>query len=58
MSIVSLPSRRPSGVREGESVLALGYVRREVPDDAMLEVEGRAAGQSRGTQLDLAPARP
>jgi hypothetical protein len=32
-----------SAVREGDHVLALGYVRREVDDGADLRVEGRAA---------------
>ena len=35
--------RVTSAVREGDHVLALGYVRREVDDGADLRVEGRAA---------------
>ncbi len=45
--------RVTSSVRDGESVLALAYVRREVPAEATLELRGRAA-----TQLDLASPRP
>ena len=51
--------RVTSAVRDGQHVLALCYVRREVPDDAALEVDGRRASQREETQLDLAtPARP
>jgi folate-binding protein YgfZ len=35
--------RVTSAVREGDRVIALGYVRREVPDDASLSVEGARA---------------
>jgi folate-binding protein YgfZ len=35
--------RVTSAVREGDRVIALGYVRREVPDDASLSVEGAGA---------------
>jgi folate-binding protein YgfZ len=35
--------RVTSAVRDGDRVAALAYVRREVPDDAELEVDGRAA---------------
>jgi tRNA-modifying protein YgfZ len=51
--------RVTSVVRDGGRALALGYVRREVPVDADLEVDGRRASQRDGTPLDLAtPARP
>ncbi len=51
--------RVTSAVRDGEDVLALAYVRREVPSDASLEVGGRRASQRDETPLDLAtPARP
>lgn len=45
--------RVTSAVRDGDHALALGYVRREVPDHAVLAVEGRAV-----RQLDLTAARP
>jgi folate-binding protein YgfZ len=45
--------RVTSAVRDRERVLALGYVRAEVPPDAVLDVEGHVA-----RQLDLASARP
>ena len=45
--------RVTSTARDGESVVALAYVRREVPADVTLDVQGRAA-----TQLDLASPRP
>jgi folate-binding Fe-S cluster repair protein YgfZ len=35
--------RVTSAAREDGHVVALGYVRREVPDDAELRVEGRVA---------------
>lgn len=35
--------RVTSAAREGDHVVALGYVRREVPDDAVLEVAGARA---------------
>jgi len=50
--------RVTSAVGNDGRVLALGYVRREVPIDAGLEVDGRRARQLDETQLDLAPARP
>lgn len=37
--------RVTSAVRDGDRVVALAYVRREVPDDAVLEMGGRAAVQ-------------
>jgi len=37
--------RLTSAVRDGDGVVALGYVRREVPADAVLRVGGRAATQ-------------
>jgi folate-binding protein YgfZ len=40
--------RVTSAAREDGHVLALGYVRTEVPDDAMLEVDGRRVRQDRG----------
>jgi len=45
--------RITSSAREGDRVAALGYVRVEVPADAELVLEGRAA-----RQLDLPSARP
>jgi folate-binding protein YgfZ len=45
--------RITSAGRDGDRVTALGYVRVEVPRDAVLDLEGRSA-----TQLDLAPPRP
>ena len=45
--------RVTSTARDGESVVALAYVRREVPADVTLDAQGRAA-----TQLDLASPRP
>lgn len=45
--------RVTSAARDDEAVLALAYVRVEVPRDAVLDLGGRAA-----TQLDLAPPRP
>jgi folate-binding protein YgfZ len=51
--------RVTSALRDGEHVLALGYVRREVPHDSVLDVDGRRARQRDETQLDLATsARP
>jgi len=38
--------RVTSGVLDGDRVVALGYVRREVPDDAVLNVNGRRASFS------------
>jgi hypothetical protein len=37
--------RITSSARNGEGVVALGYVRREVPDDAVLRVGPRVATQ-------------
>ena len=48
-----LVGRVTSSAREDDHVLALGYVRVEVPLDATLRVGERAV-----TQLDLAPPRP
>ncbi len=45
--------RVTSAALDGDGVVALAYVRREVPADATLELQGRAA-----TQLDLASPRP
>jgi folate-binding Fe-S cluster repair protein YgfZ len=45
--------RVTSAVRTEEGILALGYVRVEVPGDAELEV-----GSARVRQLDFASARP
>jgi folate-binding protein YgfZ len=45
--------RVTSAAREDDLVVALGYVRVEVPSNAVLAVEGRAA-----RQLDLPPPRP
>ena len=45
--------RVTSAALAGDGVIALAYVRREVPADATLELQGRAA-----TQLDLASPRP
>ena len=45
--------RMTSAALDGDGVVALAYVRREVPADATLELQGRAA-----TQLDLASPRP
>jgi folate-binding protein YgfZ len=45
--------RVTSAARDGDQVIALGYVRVEVPRDAVLDLEGRAV-----TQLDLASPRP
>jgi tRNA-modifying protein YgfZ len=45
--------RITSAAREGDLVIALGYVRVEVPRDAVLDLGGRAV-----TQLDLASPRP
>ena len=45
--------RVTSAASDGDGVIALAYVRREVPADATLELQGRAA-----TQLDLASPRP
>jgi folate-binding protein YgfZ len=45
--------RVTSVARDGENVVALGYVRAEVPRDAVLDLEGRAV-----TQLDLPSPRP
>jgi len=45
--------RVTSVARDGDRTIGLGYVRVEVPPDAVLDLEGRAA-----TQLDLASPRP
>lgn len=45
--------RITSAARDGDSVTALGYVRVEVPRDAVLDLGGRAV-----TQLDLLSPRP
>src|SRR5262245_53966143 len=45
--------RVTSAMREGDHVVALGYVRAEVPRDAVLGLGGRAA-----SQLDLPSPRP
>ena len=45
--------RVTSAASDGDGVIALAYVRRQVPADATLELQGRAA-----TQLDLASPRP
>ena len=45
--------RVTSAARDGDDVLALGYVRVEVPRDATLELGARSA-----TQLDLPSPRP
>jgi tRNA-modifying protein YgfZ len=45
--------RVTSAVRDGEQILALGYVRVEVPPDAVLRLGDRSA-----TQLDLPSPRP
>jgi folate-binding protein YgfZ len=45
--------RITSAARDGDSVTALGYVRVEVPRDAVLDLGGRGV-----TQLDLATPRP
>jgi folate-binding protein YgfZ len=45
--------RVTSAARDGDGVVALGYVRTEVPRDAVLDLGGRAV-----TQLDLPSPRP
>jgi len=45
--------RVTSAARDGDRTIALGYVRVQVPRDAVLDLEGRAV-----TQLDLASPRP